>query len=157
MRAVSAIANDLPGFPILATGGIDSADAGLQFLKAGASVLQVCSAVQNQDFTLIDDYCSGLKALLYLERVPGLKDWMGQSPPITKHQLGKPVEPFQAAEVYKIKLRSILYCSLIVTPTGPLPSDFFQTKIEISGIKEFEFSEFFLTLLNYANLLTLLF
>lgn len=41
LRAVSAIANALPGFPILATGGIDSAEAGLQFLHAGASVLQV--------------------------------------------------------------------------------------------------------------------
>ena len=41
LRAVSAIARELPGFPILATGGIDSAEAGLQFLHAGASVLQV--------------------------------------------------------------------------------------------------------------------
>ncbi|CAF5032905.1 unnamed protein product, partial [Rotaria magnacalcarata] len=31
----------LPGFPILATGGIDSADSGMQFLYAGASALQV--------------------------------------------------------------------------------------------------------------------
>lgn len=41
LRAVSAIANALPGFPILATGGIESAETGLQFLHAGASVLQV--------------------------------------------------------------------------------------------------------------------
>lgn len=41
LRAVSAIARAIPGFPILATGGIDSADTGLQFLHAGASVLQV--------------------------------------------------------------------------------------------------------------------
>ena len=41
LRAVSAIAKALPGFPILATGGIDSAEVGLQFLHAGASVLQV--------------------------------------------------------------------------------------------------------------------
>lgn len=40
-QAVSAIARALPGFPILATGGIDSADAALQFLQCGASVLQV--------------------------------------------------------------------------------------------------------------------
>ncbi|KAL1416900.1 hypothetical protein MTO96_027395 [Rhipicephalus appendiculatus] len=51
LRAVSAIARALPGFPILATGGIDSAEAGYQFLQAGASVLQVCSSIQNQDFT----------------------------------------------------------------------------------------------------------
>lgn len=41
LRAVSAIARELPGFPILATGGIDSADSGLQFIQAGATVLQV--------------------------------------------------------------------------------------------------------------------
>ena len=41
LRAVSAIANALPGFPILATGGIDSADAALQFIHAGASAVQV--------------------------------------------------------------------------------------------------------------------
>lgn len=33
--------NKLPGFPILATGGIDSADVGIQFLMAGATLLQV--------------------------------------------------------------------------------------------------------------------
>ena len=41
LRAVSAIGNALPGFPILATGGIDSAESGMQYLHAGASVLQV--------------------------------------------------------------------------------------------------------------------
>ncbi|XP_060605303.1 dihydropyrimidine dehydrogenase [NADP(+)]-like [Ruditapes philippinarum] len=91
LRAVSAIAKELPGFPILATGGIDSAEAGLQFLHSGASVLQICSSVQNQDFTLIDDYVTGLKALLYLKSLEDLNDWDGQSPPTIKHQLGKPV------------------------------------------------------------------
>ena len=41
LRAVSAVAKALPGFPILATGGIDSADSALQFLHSGASVVQV--------------------------------------------------------------------------------------------------------------------
>lgn len=52
---------------ILATGGIDSADVTMQFLAAGASVMQVSSAIQNQDFTVIEDYVTGLKALLYLQ------------------------------------------------------------------------------------------
>ncbi|CAM4593955.1 unnamed protein product [Leuciscus chuanchicus] len=91
LRAVSAIARALPGFPILATGGIDSAESGLQFLHSGASVLQVCSAVQNQDFTVIEDYCLGLKALLYLKSIEELHDWDGQSPPTIRHQKGKPV------------------------------------------------------------------
>lgn len=51
-------------------------------------MVQVCSAIQNQDFSLIEDYCTGLKALLYLDgRWP---NWDGQSPPTIKHQLGKP-------------------------------------------------------------------
>lgn len=41
LRAISSIANQLPGFPILGIGGIDSADVSLQFLQCGASVLQV--------------------------------------------------------------------------------------------------------------------
>ena len=44
LRDVSAIGNAIPGFPILATGGIDSADVGLQFLHAGATLLQVRQA-----------------------------------------------------------------------------------------------------------------
>lgn len=92
LRGVSAIAKALPGYPILATGGIDSAEAGLQFIMAGASLLQVCSAVQNQDFTLIDDYIDGLRACLYIKAHPELyHDWNFQSPPTPKHQKGKPV------------------------------------------------------------------
>ena len=52
---------------------------------------QVCSAVQNQDFTLITDYVLGLKTLLYMQSVDELANWSGQSPPTPKHQLGKPV------------------------------------------------------------------
>ncbi|CAF5044085.1 unnamed protein product, partial [Rotaria socialis] len=50
----------------------------------------VCSAVQNQDFTLIDDYVTGLQALLYLKSL-GLEGWDGQSPPTPKHQKGKTI------------------------------------------------------------------
>lgn len=41
LKAISAIAKALPGFPILGIGGIDSADSALQFLQCGATVLQV--------------------------------------------------------------------------------------------------------------------
>lgn len=50
---------------------------------------QVSSAVQNQDFTLIDDYTTGLKCLLYLQTIDELAAWSGQSPPTPKHQKGK--------------------------------------------------------------------
>lgn len=91
LKAVSAIAKALPGFPILATGGIDSAEVTMQFLYVGASVMQVSSAIQNQDFTVIDDYITGLKALLYLQTLEGVEDWDGQSPPTAKTQKGKPI------------------------------------------------------------------
>lgn len=41
LRAVSAISHAVPELTILATGGIDSAESGLQFLYAGASAFQV--------------------------------------------------------------------------------------------------------------------
>jgi len=91
LKAVSAIARALPGFPILATGGIDSADVGLQFLHAGAHAVQVCSAVQNQDYTVINDYNTGLQAMMYLKGRPDLAGWDGQSEPTPKHQKGKVV------------------------------------------------------------------
>eukprot|EP01004_Peranema_trichophorum_P002727 NODE_1762_length_1819_cov_62.742925_g1494_i0.p1 GENE.NODE_1762_length_1819_cov_62.742925_g1494_i0~~NODE_1762_length_1819_cov_62.742925_g1494_i0.p1 ORF type:complete len:538 (-),score=136.22 NODE_1762_length_1819_cov_62.742925_g1494_i0:205-1674(-) len=81
LAKVSAIANHLPGFPILATGGIDSADATLQFIHLGARVVEICSSIQNQDLTVVQDYISGLKCLLYMKGRSDLADWEGQSPP----------------------------------------------------------------------------
>jgi len=95
LKAVSSIAKALPGFPILATGGVDSADVTMQFLLAGASVMQVSSAIQNQDFTVVDDYITGLKTLLYLSEVEGLEEWDGQSPPTARTQKGKAVVSVQ--------------------------------------------------------------
>jgi len=97
LKAVSSIAKNLPGFPILATGGVDSADVCWQFLMSGASVMQVSSAIQNQDFTLIDDYITGLKTLLYMQTLEGVDDWDGQSPPTARTYKGKPVIDLQSA------------------------------------------------------------
>jgi dihydropyrimidine dehydrogenase (NADP+) len=93
LRDVSAIGRALPGYPIMAAGGVDSADTALQFLHCGAGVVQVCSAIHNQEFTLIDDYTTGLKTLLYLQAVKELGDWDGQCPPTAKHQKGKIITP----------------------------------------------------------------
>lgn len=91
LKAVSNTARALPGFAIIGIGGIDSADAAMQFLQCGALAVQIGSAIQNQDFTLINDYCTGLKTLLYLDHK--LPKWDGQSPPSMKHQAGKPSYP----------------------------------------------------------------
>lgn len=84
LRNVSAVARRFPGYPILATGGCDSADVALQFLHCGASVVQICSSIQNQDFTVIEDYIVGLQTLLYLQGRQDLQGWEGQSAPREK-------------------------------------------------------------------------
>merc|ERR1712146_311643 len=93
LRDVTAIANNHDNkYPILATGGCDSAHTALQFILAGAHAVQVCSAVQNQDSTVISDYTSGLRALMYLQTRKDLADWNGQYYRKTPaHQAGKPV------------------------------------------------------------------
>lgn len=83
LRMVSTVARELPGFPIMATGGCDSADVAMQFLQCGASVVQISSSVQNQDFTVIADYISGLRCLLYMASDPATYGgWDGQSEPL---------------------------------------------------------------------------
>lgn len=91
LRAVSAISKACPRLAVLGSGGIDSADTAYQYFCCGASAVQICSAVQNQDFTLIEDYITGLKAMLYLKNE--LPNWNGQSPPTIINQKGKPVIP----------------------------------------------------------------
>ena len=103
LRTVSAVANSLPGFAIMAAGGVESADTALQFLHCGASVVQVCSAIHNQDFTLVEDYVTGLKTLLYLQGVTELAAWDGQSPPTPKHQKGKVISEKMQEVVGKVR------------------------------------------------------
>jgi dihydropyrimidine dehydrogenase (NADP+) len=57
---------------------------------------KVCSAVQNQDFTLVEDYVLGLKAALYLMVHEPTRGWNGQSTPTIQHQKGKPVHSIGA-------------------------------------------------------------
>ena len=47
--------------------------------------------MQNQDFTVIQDYISGLQCLLYMESCEEFRGWDGQSEPTVRHQKGKPV------------------------------------------------------------------
>eukprot|EP00811_Abedinium_folium_P023330 NODE_3288_length_2059_cov_8.715321.p1 GENE.NODE_3288_length_2059_cov_8.715321~~NODE_3288_length_2059_cov_8.715321.p1 ORF type:complete len:590 (+),score=193.30 NODE_3288_length_2059_cov_8.715321:137-1771(+) len=54
-----------PDFAIMGTGGASSAASTIQLMRMGASIVQICSAIQNQDFTIVQDYITGLKAYLY--------------------------------------------------------------------------------------------
>lgn len=55
--------------------------------------------MQNQDFTLVDDYKTGLRALLHLRTLELEKGWDGQSPPRRKLYKGKPVVPTDSSKV----------------------------------------------------------
>ena len=52
---------------------------------------------------MIDDYKTGLQALLYLQSLD-LEGWIGQSPPTQQHQRGKPV-PKIADLIGKVGIR----------------------------------------------------
>jgi len=54
-----------PDFAIMGTGGVSSASSTMQLLRLGASTMQICSAIQNQDYSIVNDYSLGLKAMLY--------------------------------------------------------------------------------------------
>lgn len=82
LRAVASISTKVPGTPIMATGGASSANNVIDFLHCGASVVQICSAIQNQDFTVVDDYITGLKTHLYMQSRPDLRNWNRQHPPL---------------------------------------------------------------------------
>lgn len=87
MKAVSSIARAIPNIPMTATGGADTADAVLGYIHVGAPVVQICSSIQNQDFTIIRDYISGLQALLFLQSYKEYANWRGQCPPeLQRHE-----------------------------------------------------------------------
>ena len=90
LRVASTIAN-MPEYKldIMATGGIVNAEHAIWYSKfGGCSVFQICSAIQEQDFSIISDLTSGMRAWLYLTQRTDLikKGWKGQSPPTLKMQ-----------------------------------------------------------------------
>lgn len=74
---------------MMATGGIINAEHVMAYLRfGGTKVFQICSAVQEQDFTIVKDLEVGVKTLLYMTQRKDLvaKGWKGQSPPFMKMQ-----------------------------------------------------------------------
>lgn len=91
MRVAANLAHDhrLNAAEIMATGGIITSLHALAYAKFGrCSVFQIASAVQEQDFSIIQDLNSGLRAALYLSKREDLKQkgWKGQSPPVLNSQ-----------------------------------------------------------------------
>lgn len=89
LKMVSAVAKDMPGYPIMGVGGVESADTAMQFIHCGAPLVQVCSAVHNYDFTLVEDLIMGLKTLMYIESRADMVGWEGQMPPQAQDRLPK--------------------------------------------------------------------
>lgn len=114
-KGVSAIAKRIQGIPIMATGGIDSADVTVQMLYAGASVVQICSAIMNQDFTIIHDLISGLKSTIYMRGRKDLKDWNHGMPPV-EQQHRKPRTKFGSRELERRRANTEKHIKLIVKP-----------------------------------------
>lgn len=91
LRVATNLANNphLNKAELMATGGIINAYHALSFAKFGrCSVFQIASAVQEQDFSIIQDLNSGLRAALYFTKRDDLKKkgWKGQSPPVQTSQ-----------------------------------------------------------------------
>eukprot|EP00056_Hartaetosiga_gracilis_P022406 m.30195 g.30195 ORF g.30195 m.30195 type:complete len:994 (+) comp9622_c0_seq1:165-3146(+) len=85
-KGVTAVAKACD-IPIMATGGIDSADVASQFFYSGASVVQICSAIMNQDFTIIHDLISGLKSILYMKGRKDLRNFSHGMPPVEEQKV----------------------------------------------------------------------
>ena len=87
-----------------------------KLINSSCCYRQVCSSIQNQDFTVVDDYITGLKALLYLKSSGHLKGWDGQSAPTVRHQKGKPVLqlPSVVDQVFSLSFYFIAYQNRIV-------------------------------------------
>ncbi|MDP2436585.1 MAG: 4Fe-4S dicluster domain-containing protein, partial [archaeon] len=130
LRAVSAIANHLPGYTISATGGCDSADVAVQFLHAGASTVQICSSVQNQDLSVIEDYLTGLRAYLYYQGRADLASYDYQTPVFSerKQNLREKLGPayglpkFGAYEKRRRELRQNVLKDADILIDNPIPS-----------------------------------
>jgi dihydropyrimidine dehydrogenase (NADP+) len=60
---------------------------------------------------VVDDYITGLKALLYIQSVDELQDWDGQSCPTVRHQKGKTV-PKLMDLVDKVSRKAIILKSM---------------------------------------------
>ena len=89
LRVASEIADLNLGLEMMATGGIVTGDHAMAYnLYGGCSVFQVCSAVQENDFSIIQNLTTGLQANMYLNQREDLrkKGWKGQSPPAISMQ-----------------------------------------------------------------------
>jgi dihydropyrimidine dehydrogenase (NAD+) subunit PreA len=85
LRSVAQVASAV-NIPISGIGGIYKWQDAVEFILAGASSLQICSAVMEYGYRIIGDLCAGL--LNYMEEMgfSGIGDFVGKAlPNIKKH------------------------------------------------------------------------
>lgn len=81
LNMVSAIANhrDLRGFPISGIGGVSTWQDAVEFMLLGASNVQVCTAVMNHGFRIVEDMIDGLQNWMEEKGFNTLDDFIGKS------------------------------------------------------------------------------
>ncbi|KAL0215037.1 hypothetical protein P9112_007221 [Eukaryota sp. TZLM1-RC] len=61
---------------ILGVGGVENAKSALELIQAGANMVQICSAVQLYDYSIVQEFIAGLKFFLYAHSTPRLRAWL---------------------------------------------------------------------------------
>lgn len=78
LRCISKIHNTFPSLSIFGIGGIWNSYHALQHLYAGASVVEMCSAIQRYSFEIAHELISGLQFYLYPWSRPDLTALLSQ-------------------------------------------------------------------------------
>lgn len=86
LNMVSSIANhaDLRGLPISGIGGVSTWQDAVEFMLLGAGNVQVCTAVMNHGFRIVEDMIDGLKNWMQEKGFEKLDDFVGLALPHIK-------------------------------------------------------------------------
>ncbi|KAG9389819.1 dihydropyrimidine dehydrogenase [Carpediemonas membranifera] len=76
IRQISEVARDDPDCKILGIGGIRSGMTAIQHIYAGASVAQICSAVQRYSYEIVSEMNDTLRFILYAWSRPDLTGYL---------------------------------------------------------------------------------
>lgn len=83
LNMISQIANDpeTRGLPISGIGGISTWDDAVEFMLLGSQSVQLCTAVMNYGFRIIDELVSGLETWMESQGFTKLDDFIGKTAP----------------------------------------------------------------------------
>jgi dihydropyrimidine dehydrogenase (NAD+) subunit PreA len=81
LRFVSQIAKAIPNTPVSGMGGIESWNNAVEYMMAGASTLQICTAVMWYGFKIINDLKKGLTRFIARKKYETLSEMVGVALP----------------------------------------------------------------------------